>query len=113
MTSSDRSPVVVGFDGSDSAHDAVVWAAREAVGCDRPLRVVQVVETVWSASVMPGALMGYPPEPDREELRSVLAAQVEAEIEQVAAPRPHPHQPPRPTQPHTRRMTAYLASRIL
>lgn len=88
MTSSDRSPVVVGFDGSDSALDAVAWAAREAAGCGRPLHLVQVVESLWPVGVMPSGLTGYPPDPDPEQLRSVLRAQLDAAVEQVRRDQP-------------------------
>ncbi|WKD31195.1 universal stress protein [Streptomyces xanthophaeus] len=41
----DTSSVVVGVDGSQAAHIAALWAAREAVRRDRPLRIVYGADT--------------------------------------------------------------------
>lgn len=88
MTSSHPSPVVVGFDESAGARDAVQWAAREALARDRRLHVVRVFETQWSVGVTPASLTEYPSEFDHEALRQVLAAQLESEVEQLR--RDHP-----------------------
>ncbi|MFI9388920.1 universal stress protein [Kutzneria sp. NPDC052558] len=88
MTSSDCSPVVVGFDGSAKAHDAVVWAAREAMACERPLRLVQVVDTAWPVGTMPDVLTTFPPERDREELRRALVAELASEVERLRREQP-------------------------
>ncbi|MDT5344341.1 MAG: hypothetical protein QOE52_3525, partial [Mycobacterium sp.] len=37
-------PVVVGVDGSDAAVGAAVWAVKEAIRQDVPLRLVSVIE---------------------------------------------------------------------
>ncbi|WP_084578804.1 universal stress protein [Kutzneria sp. 744] len=36
-------PIIVGFDGSDSANQAVMWAAREAARRHVPLTIAHVV----------------------------------------------------------------------
>lgn len=50
----ERAPVVVGVDGSPSAHEALEWAAVEAATRRRPLRIVQA--------------FGWPPRADPVEL---------------------------------------------
>jgi nucleotide-binding universal stress UspA family protein len=55
-------PVVVGIDGSDAAMGAALWAAKEAVHQDVPLRLVYVVQTTegptaWADAY--GAEEGY------------------------------------------------------
>ncbi|QUQ64055.1 universal stress protein [Kutzneria sp. CA-103260] len=44
-----KAPIVVGFDGSDSAHRAVLWAVREAARRDVPLTIAHVVANVDTA----------------------------------------------------------------
>lgn len=88
MTTSHRSPVLVGFDGSPGARDAALWAAREATARDRPLHVVQVYAVQWPVAVVPGVIAEYPPEPDREELRQVFAEQLAAATELVRRDQP-------------------------
>ncbi|EWM10968.1 universal stress protein [Kutzneria sp. 744] len=88
MTSSFGGPVLVGFDGSDGARGAALWAAREAVVRDRPVRLVQAVESQWSPAMTPGALPGYPPEPDLDQIRQALSELLESEAERLRRDQP-------------------------
>ncbi|MFC0542813.1 universal stress protein [Kutzneria chonburiensis] len=83
MTSSHSRPVLVGTDGSPGARDAVVWAAREATVRGRPLHLVQAVETQWPVGYLPGSIAEYPPEPDRDQIREVLAEQLAAQAAEL------------------------------
>lgn len=47
-----RRPVVVGVDGTESAHDALDWAAAEAAARRLPLRVVHAYATAVSWAVL-------------------------------------------------------------
>lgn len=69
-------PVVVGVDGSESALDAVRWAAEEARRRDTRLRIVHALEVPF----------GYPPGfVDARVLYDALAAQAKEWLEQARA----------------------------
>ncbi|GAB2677105.1 universal stress protein [Thalassiella azotivora] len=52
--------VVVGYDGSSSSQEAVVWAAREAVRRARPLAVVYALDYARLAVAGAGAMAWFP-----------------------------------------------------
>jgi nucleotide-binding universal stress UspA family protein len=52
--SSPSTPVVVGYDGSSSSHDALRWATTEAVRTMAPLRIVEAFELVVYSRPSPG-----------------------------------------------------------
>jgi nucleotide-binding universal stress UspA family protein len=54
MSSSQAGPVVVGYDGSETANTALTWAAREAALRGRPLAVLRVFEWQWPENSLAG-----------------------------------------------------------
>jgi nucleotide-binding universal stress UspA family protein len=74
-------PVVVGVDGSDAAMGAALWAAKEAVHQDVPLRLVYVVQTTDGPTASADT---YPAEEKYAE-RSLRAVRLAVEATGVAA----------------------------
>jgi nucleotide-binding universal stress UspA family protein len=73
-------PVVVGIDGSDAAMGAALWAAKEAVHQDVPLRLVYVVQTTDGPTA---SVDTYPAEEKYAE-RSLRAVRLAVEATGVA-----------------------------
>ncbi|MCG8915546.1 universal stress protein [Actinokineospora sp. PR83] len=78
MNSQDRArhPVVVGVDGSPYARQALDWAIAEAVGTNRPLRVVHAF--VWS-------LLGVPDRPTKTAPHGGLRADAQQLLDAALA----------------------------
>ena len=68
-SSSDRAPVLVGYDGSDDTLPALRWAAQEAVGSQRPLRVV----LAWGLPTMGFSPVSASADLDRRKAEAALA----------------------------------------
>jgi len=66
-------PIVVGYDGSASARDALRWALDEAAGRRAPLRLVYVVELPVTAGSMFPMPFEYSAEAHRMQAESLLA----------------------------------------
>ncbi|RSM85137.1 universal stress protein [Kibdelosporangium aridum] len=78
-------PIVVGIDGSDSAQQAVRWAAREAAARRAPLRLVHacVVVSQYTPVSLPKSVSDVLADEGREWLRkaSETAAEVAPQVE--------------------------------
>ena len=68
-SSSDRAPVLVGYDGSNDTLPALRWAAAEAVGSQRPLRVV----LAWGLPTMGFSPVSASADLDRRKAEAALA----------------------------------------
>jgi nucleotide-binding universal stress UspA family protein len=66
-------PIVVGYDGSASAREALRWALDEAAGRRAPLRLVYVVELAVTAGSMFPMPFEYSAEARRMQAESLLA----------------------------------------
>jgi nucleotide-binding universal stress UspA family protein len=66
-------PIVVGYDGSASAREALRWALDEAAGRKAPLRLVYVNELPVTAGLMSPIPFEYPAEAHRTQAESLLA----------------------------------------
>jgi BASS family bile acid:Na+ symporter len=64
-----RKPVIVGYDGSEDTMPALRWAAQEAVGTQRPLRVV----LAWGLPTMGFSAVSASADLDRNKADALLA----------------------------------------
>src|SRR5579875_1978093 len=83
MTSTDDRPVVVGYDGSECARQALHWAADYASVVGAPLAIVTAWE--WPQSYgAPVAYDGYDPRADAERLVGAARATVHLPTERIS-----------------------------
>ncbi|MGW0041939.1 universal stress protein [Rhodococcus sp. NPDC003348] len=81
-----HAPIVVGVDGSDSAFDAVNWAARAAVRRSAPLHLISTVFVAGKHGVPAGLPQAFVDDHEREGNRLLSHA---LEVARAAA-EPHP-----------------------
>jgi nucleotide-binding universal stress UspA family protein len=74
----DNFPIIVGYDGSDGARAALLWALDEAALRAAPLRLVYVIEDPVTSAPMFSVPFEYSVEAHRAQARSLLADAVAA-----------------------------------